>query len=212
MSASGALASGTCSARLSGGAGSTTRGSGTGAGVDREAMTGLGGAAGAGRGVGRAGGAGGRAGAGGGAAGAGVLGLPGGGESAAGGSSTISGSPRFTAAFWNGGGPQSAAATTMTCSSTESAVPAASRLPCHCRRNSKRPMPASIIAGCSPQTSRSSACATLRTRRIRAANLSGLSDCGPSESASSGRGCTSMMRPSAPAATAAMAIDSTYSQ
>ena len=49
-------------------------------------------------------------------------------------------------------------------------------------------------------------------RAISAANRSGLSDCGPSESASSGLGCTSIIRPSAPAATAAIAIDSTYSQ
>ena len=37
-------------------------------------------------------------------------------------------------------------------------------------------------------------------------NFDGLSDCGPSDSASSGRGCTSMIRPSAPHATAALAM------
>ena len=41
---------------------------------------------------------------------------------------------------------------------------------------------------------------------MRAANFFGLSDCGPSEEARSGSGCTSMMRPSAPAATAAKDI------
>ena len=44
------------------------------------------------------------------------------------------------------------------------------------------------------------------------ANFVGLSDCGPSDSASSGRGCTSMISPSAPHATAALAMGATRSQ
>src|SRR6267142_4248005 len=43
-------------------------------------------------------------------------------------------------------------------------------------------------------------------------NLSGLRDCGPSDSASAGLLCTSMMSPSAPAASPALAIADTYSQ
>ena len=44
---------------------------------------------------------------------------------------------------------------------------------------------------------------------IIAANFSGLSDCGPSEEACSGSGCTSIIRPSAPQATAAYAMGAT---
>src|SRR2546428_415571 len=46
------------------------------------------------------------------------------------------------------------------------------------------------------------ASAIIRTSRISCMNWSGYSDCAPSESASSGFGCTSTMMPSAPAATA----------
>ncbi len=59
---------------------------------------------------------------------------------------------------------------------------------------------------------RPTACATFRRSLTSAANFFGSSDCGPSESAVSGFGCTSMTSPSAPAATAALAIGPTYSQ
>src|SRR6266436_10348315 len=55
-------------------------------------------------------------------------------------------------------------------------------------------------------------CASGRSSAMRAAKRSGLSDCGPSESASAGLLCTSMMSPSAPAASPALAMADTYSQ
>src|SRR5688572_27629263 len=121
--------------RCGAGTGSATRGAGAGAGVGREATAARAGVGGV-LGVGRTGAT----------AGDGGLGLPGGGESRAVGSSTIRGSPRFTAGVSNGGGAQSVAATTRRWRSTDTAMPPASRLPCHCRRNSKRPIRASIIA------------------------------------------------------------------
>src|SRR2546422_3819087 len=54
--------------------------------------------------------------------------------------------------------------------------------------------------------------AITRTSRISWANWSGNSVCAPSESACSGLGCTSIMMPSAPAATAARAIGMTLSR
>src|SRR6267143_991553 len=61
-------------------------------------------------------------------------------------------------------------------------------------------------------TRRPIASAIIRTSRISCMNWSGYSDCAPSESASSGFGCTSTMMPSAPAATAARAIGITLSR
>src|SRR4030095_9460918 len=55
-------------------------------------------------------------------------------------------------------------------------------------------------------------CASGRSSAINAAKRSGLSDCGPSESASAGLLWTSMMSPSAPAASPALAMADTYSQ
>src|SRR5262250_807386 len=63
-----------------------------------------------------------------------------------------------------------------------------------------------------PQRLRPTASATGLSSRMSCVNFDGLSDCGPSESASSGLGCTSMMSPSAPHATAPLAMGATRSQ
>ena len=65
----------------------------------------------------------------------------------------------------------------------------------------------SLRAGCARQPR-----AMARTWRTSSAKRSGLSDCPPSDRASSGLGCTSMISPSAPAAMPARAIGVTYSQ
>ena len=56
---------------------------------------------------------------------------------------------------------------------------------------------------------RPTAAATFFSSLARAMNFSGSSDCGPPDMAISGVGWTSMISPSAPAATAALAIDPT---
>ena len=62
------------------------------------------------------------------------------------------------------------------------------------------------------QRVRPSTPARARRSRISWANLSGLRDWGPSDSASSGRWCTSINKPSAPHAIPAFAMGATYSQ
>src|SRR6185295_4733379 len=191
----GAGVRGALATRRSSGAGGAGRGAaGAGAGGLGLATGGLGGLGGAGR-LGGAGGAG------------GADGRPAEAGSCSFGSSTISESPFFTSQRERGKifPPHSIMATTARWRTIDAVTPTVTRLGRHCRRNSQSPIH-------SDYKSRSTAWATFRTRAISAANRSGFSDWGPSESASSGLGCTSISKPSAPAATAAIAIDSTYSQ